>query len=80
MKGHEQATLGASLIGNGAGLALAPCASHCVVESLDRPFTDALPRCEQKWAILLAGRRYEDARVRSARYLYEYSGLAAPAL
>jgi hypothetical protein len=79
MKGHEQATLGASLIGNGVGLALAPCAGHSV-DSLDRPFTDALPRCEQKWAILLAGRRYEDARVRSARSVYEFSGLPAPAL
>ena len=44
------------------------------------PFTDCLERCEKRWSDVLAGQRYENARLKPALYTYETSGLPAPGL
>jgi len=44
------------------------------------PFTDCLARCEKRWSVVLAGQRYENARLKPPLYTYETFGLPAPGL
>jgi hypothetical protein len=80
MAKHAQDDRDATLIGHPIDIALVGHASPDQVISAERPFTDALPRCEENWTELLAGQRYQDVRVKSALYTYEPDGLPARVL
>jgi hypothetical protein len=80
MAKHAQDDRDATLIGHRIDMTLAGHISPDNEISAERPFTDAVPRCEENWTELLAGQRYQDVRVKSALYTYEPVGLPARAL
>ena len=80
MAKHARDDRSGMLIGHQIDMALTGPISPDNEISTERPFTDALPRCEKNWTELLAGQRYQDVRVKSALYTYEPDGLPARAL
>jgi hypothetical protein len=73
MAKHARDDRSAILIGHRIDIALAGHVSPDNEISPERPFTDALPRCEEKWTELLAGQCYQNVRVKPALYIYEAS-------